>query len=230
MNLVWEVLLKAKEQGIDLHTIQFLPDFGGSPYRETVFEDINLAELLDNQIGVNPLYRFAHIFGSLLDINESRYSQLREVMFDVFIHYQGQLDLRQGLTKSEYYIRAILRDLLGGVYGEKAKEAITLCSNTEVKSILYGMLTMFRCGNSIELFRKVMRAIYAKGIVYRNRDIYRELLIYLPQRRNDVDEQKLSFLIHMFLDVNYKVYVFWGHHFGVIGLEETLKFEEMILF
>jgi len=230
MNLTWEVILKAKQQNIDPHTLKFHPDFSGSPYRETVFDDMNLSELAETQVGINPLYRFSHIFGTLLDINESRYTQLREMLFDVFLHYQSQLDLRQGLTKSEYYIRAILRDLLGEVYGEKAAEVVALFSNEEAKSMLYGLLTMFRCGSSMELFRQVMRAIYPRGIVYRNGDVYREILIYLPQQKNRIEELRIEFLINGFLDINYTVYTFWGHHFGVIDLEETLEFDEMILF
>jgi len=230
MNQAWEVVLKAMEFGIDPHTLRFQPDFNGSPYRETAFTDLNLTEITEPQVGLNSLYRFAHIFGSVFDINETRYDQLREMLLDVFFHYQSQLDLRAGLTKSEYYIRAILKDLLAGAYGKQAAKAIELFSNIEAKRVLYGMLALFQSGSSMELFRQVTRAIYPRTIVYRNKGTFREILIYLPQKKNDADEQKLDFLISMFLDINYTVYTFWGHHFGIIDVEETLIFDEMIVF
>jgi len=230
VNLAWEVILRAMEQGIDPNDLRFYPDFGGSPYRETVFVDVNLTEITSPQVGMNLLYRFAHIFGPTFDVNEDRYCQLREMLIDVFYHYQSQLDLRAGLTKSEYYIRAVLRDLLAGAYGKKAADAIEAFSNTEAKKVLHGMLTLFQSGSSMELFRQVVRGVYPRAIVYRNSGIYRELLIYLPQQKNDIDEQKLDFLISMFLDINYTVYTFWGHHFGIIDLEETLAFDEMVIF
>jgi len=230
MNQAWEVKLRAMEQGLDPHELCFGPDFEGSPYRETSFTDVNLKEVLDSQIGINPLYRFTHIFGPIFDRDESRYIQSRELLLDVFFHYQSQLDLRQGLTKSEYYVRAILKDLLSGAYGQDAAETIEIFSNTEAKRVLHGMLTLFRSGSSMELFRQVVRTVYPRAIVYRNSDAYRELLIYLPQQKNEADERKIHFLIGMFLDINYTVYTFWGHHFGIIDLEETLAFDEMVIF
>ena len=230
MNLAWEVMLRAMEQGNKQHELKFTPILNGSPYREANFEELNLAELFETAIYINPLYRFSHIFGTLLDINETEYPELREMAFDVFMHIQSKRDLRAGLTKSGYYVRAILRDMLTGAYGTKASETITLFSNSEAQSVLYNMLMLFRKGTSMELFRYAARLIYPNAFVYRNNDVYRELLIYLPQQKNDVDEKKLNFLISIFLDINYTVYTFWGRHFGVIGFNETLKFEQMLLF
>jgi len=230
MNQAWEVILRALEEGIDPRTLRFQPDFNSSPYRETAFADMNITEVTEPQVGLNPLYRFTHIFGSVFDVNETRYDQLREMLLDVFFHYQSQLDLRAGLTKSEYYIRAILKDLLAGVYGEKAVAAIELFSNAEAKKVLHGMLALFQSGGSMELFQQVVCAVYPRTIVYRNNGIYREILIYLPQKKNSVDAQKLDFLTSMFLDINYTIYIFWGHHFGVIDLDETLAFDEMVIF
>ena len=230
MNLAWEVILRAMEQGQDPHEIQFQPEFHGSPYREASFEALNRTELMEREVNINPLYRFSHIFGTLLDINEAQYPKLREMFFDVFMHYQSQLDLRQGLTKSEYYARAVLRDILSGVYGTKAAEAVTLFTNKEAKNILYGMLNLFKCGTSMELFRKITRTIYPRAMVYRNNDIYREILLYIPRMKSSVDEGKIGFLISMFLDINYTVYTFWSRHFGVIGLDGTLEFGKMLIF
>ena len=209
----------------------------GSPYRETAFEDWNLSELeqtgtdsASTTVKINPLYRFSSLFGLLFDINENEYPELRELSFDVFMHYQSQLDLRQGLTKKEYYLRAILKDILAGAYGEKASKTIILFTNQEAKALLYGMFSLFRCGISMELFSQTIRAIYPKARVYRNNNVYRELLLYLPLDKQETEVQKLDFIISMFLSINYTVHTFWGHHFGVIDMDETLRFDEMLLF
>jgi len=232
MNQAWEVVLGAMNQGIDPHKIHFTPDMYGSPYRETAFKDWNLSDLDSDAttVGINPLYRFSPLFGLLFDINEREYLELRELCFDVFMHYQNQLDLRQGLTKGEYHLRAILKDILAGVYGAKASETIMLFTNQEAKSLLYGMFSLFRCGISIDLFNQTMREIYPKARVYRNNNVYRELLVYLPIDKNDTEVQKLDFIISMFLSINYTIHAFWGHHFGIIDVDETLEFDEMLLF
>jgi len=230
MNHAWEVMLNALAFGKEPHSFRFWPDFDSSPYRETAFSDMNLKEVLDARVGLNPLYRFAHIFGPLFDKDEQRYEELREMLFDVFIHYQSQLDLRSGLTKQEYYIRAMLKDFLAGTHGVRAAEVMRLCSSAELKQILYGVLTLYRAGSSMELFRQVVRGIYPRAIVYRNNGVYREILIYLPQQKNETDQKKLDFLTDMFLDLNYTVYTFWGHHFGIVDVDETLEFDKMIVF
>lgn len=230
MNTAWEVALKAKEQGIDPQQLKYVPNCNGNPYRETGFVDLNMRELDEKEVVINPLYRFTHIFAELLDMNLTELAQSREMLFDVFLHYQTQLDLRSGLTKSEYYVRAILKDILNGVYGEEAADAIVLFSNRQAKGLLYAMLELFICNTSVALFQKVIRAVYPKAVVYRNNDEYRELLIYLPMKKSDKEQRKLDFLISMFLDINYTVYTFWGRHFGIIGYDLTLQFEKMLLF
>jgi len=230
MNTAWEVALRAIEQEMDARELRYIPDRNGSPYRETAFQDINLTRLMSETVEINPLYRFAHIFGALFDINLEEWPELREMMFDAYMHYQNQLDLRSGLTKSEYYIRAILKDILNGVYGSVAASAIILFENKQVKSILYGMLRLFQEQDSIEIFRQVVRALYPRAVIYRNADVYREILMYLPIEKSKTEQKKLEFLINMFLDINYTVFVFWMYHFGVIGIDETLKFGEMVIF
>lgn len=34
----------------------------------------------------------------------------------------------------------------------------------------------------------------------------------------------------MFLPINYHVFLFWEHHFGIIDVEETMMVDEMVLF
>jgi hypothetical protein len=230
MNLTWSVILQAMEQGLNPHELKFLPVRGGSPYREASFEELNLTQLTEQTVEINPLYRFSHIFGPLLDINQTEYPKLREMMFDSFMHDQNQRDLRQGLTKEEFYVRAILRDMLAGAYGSRASETINLLDNSEAKNLLYCMLVMFKNGTSIDLFGQIMRAVYPNALVYRNNDVYREILIFLPFLKKENDEKKLDLLSGLFLDVNYTVFTFWGRHFGVIGFDETLEFEQMLIF
>ena len=230
MNYIWEVMLKALEQGLEKEKLRFVPEMNGSPYFEASFEELNADTLWEKEIKINPLYRFSNIFAHVFGLDLTRYQALRELLFDVFMHYQGQLDLRQGLTKSEFYIRAMLKDILSGEFGSKLAEDAFLFTNFEMKSILHGFLTLNRTGISLELFKKIMRTVYPRALMYRNNNIYREILVYLPDEKNDSDLRKLDFLVSMFLDVNYTVYIFWKHHFGIIGVDETLEYGDMLIF
>jgi len=230
MNMIWDVMLSALSQGIPSEQLHFVVDSSPSPYLEVAFEEMNADSLYDNTIEVNPLYRFTGIFAKALDINVESYAKLREILLDAFIHHQSRLDLRSGLTKSEFYVRAILKDILGGAYGKKAAENAQLFTNLEMKSILYGMLDLFKSGASLELFRKIMRSIYPDVLIYLNKGIYREILLYMPQDKTESELKKLDFLVSMFLSINYTVFVFWKHHFGVIGINESLYYDDMLIF
>jgi hypothetical protein len=230
MKFVWEVLITALGQGVSREDLRFRPDINGSPYFETAFEDLNAETLWDATVEVNPLSRFAHVLSKLFDPDLEAYKATRELLFDAFMHYQGQLDLRQGFTKSEYYIRSILRDLLSGTYGESHGENCKLFTNEQMKNILRCLLTLHKTGTSLELFRKALRPVYPQTLIYRNNNAYREILIYIPWEKNGEDMRKLDFIVSMFLDINYTVYVFWKHHFGIIGVDETLEYGDSLIF
>jgi hypothetical protein len=146
------------------------------------------------------------------------------------MHYQGQIDLRQGLTRDEYHIRAIMKDMMDGVYGSRIAKDVWLFTNREMKAILYGMLSLHRVGASMELFRKVMRTVYPQALVYRNNDVYRETFLYFAFDKSEEEIRKVDFLVSLFLDLNYTVYVFWKHHFGVMDVDETLEFNHTLIF
>ena len=64
-------------------------------------------------IEINALYRFSHIFQEILHPNFIQNGQYADViafiiyLFDTVIHYLGEIDLRHGFTKREFYIRRI---------------------------------------------------------------------------------------------------------------------------
>ena len=59
MNYLWEVMLKAKEQGISKESIRFLVARNYSAYMEVSNIFLNQEELEEEiQIEINPYYRF----------------------------------------------------------------------------------------------------------------------------------------------------------------------------
>lgn len=84
-----------------------------SPYYEQSFNTINEEHIDKNLIEINALYRFSHIFQEILHPNFIQNGQYVDViafiiyLFDTVIHYLGEIDLRHGFTKREFYIRRI---------------------------------------------------------------------------------------------------------------------------
>lgn len=229
MNYIWDVSLKAREQGIALEALRFVPAKSASPYIEASFENLN-EDSVEKTVEINPLYRFCGVFSQLMDINVEEYPQLREALLDVYLHYIVRMDLRQGLCKDEYYMRFLLRDILSGLYGAEHQNAAEQFTTPELKKVLMCLLCLLRIGPSVNLFRKAMRSVYPDSLVYLNNDHYRELLIYIGCNETAREREKLDFLLSVFLSVNYTTHLFWEHHFGIIDVEATMQFDEMVIF
>lgn len=230
MNYAWEFTLAAERQGMTRQQLHFRQAENASPYFESAYPDMNLVELPDEVVPVNTLFRFPDVFCRVLDVNIEEYSAFREVLLDVLMHYFVQLDLRQGLSRSEYYIRFLLKDFLGGALGEEYNDAIKQFTAKELKRVLLCILTLFRTGTSILLFRKAIKAVFPDSLVYSSNDKYREVLIYIGIKETERERKKVDFLTSVFLNLNYEVYLFWEHHFGIIDVEETLHFDDMVIF
>lgn len=141
-----------------------------------------------------------------------------------------QLDLRQGMSRQEYMLSFLLKDILRGVCGSEAAEAVRYFPKEKLRQLLRLILKLYHCGSSIYLFKEVMRYLYPDSLVYASNEEVRELLIYIGTKETEEERKKLEFLQGIFLPVNYRVFLFWEHHFGIIDIDETMEPDEMVLF
>lgn len=230
MNYLWEVALCADNCGVKREKLYYRPAPKCSPYIEVSFIDLNESAIEEQAIEANPLYRFAHIFAAVFDINLTVSEKTRNALFDICMQYIIQIDLRQGLSKSEYYLRFILRDLLQNVYQDKFQEAVNYFNHTELRKILICMSVLFKCASSVILFRQAIRAVYPDSLVYESNDDFREILVYLGKKETPEERSKIDFLTGVFLSKDYDIYLFWEYHFGIIDVEVTMQLDEMVLF
>ncbi|MDE7046204.1 MAG: hypothetical protein K2O97_14605 [Acetatifactor sp.] len=201
-----------------------------SPYLEVSVENLNLESPEENRIEINPLYRLGDVFGQLFDRNIEGLEQTREAFFDVCMHYIVQLDLRDGLSKEDFYCRRIAADLCGGRYGGTAMKRFSLFDRAEQKVILRSCLQLLKTGNYLEEFRKVITRLYPHTRIYENNDRAFELLVYLGIKETEQERERAEFLREMFLPIQETVYWFYEHHFGIIGADETMMIDEAVIF
>lgn len=230
MNLAWEVVLQAEKDGRSRDELCYVEAKSPSPYMEVSLIDLNLEAPEENRIEINPLYRFEDVFGRLFDRNVEDMEQTREIFFDVCLHYMTQLDLREGLSKEDYYCSLLAADFNRGNYGIRAKERLELFDRMQQKELLRSLLQLFRTGNYLEEFRKVVTRLYPRAIIYENNETVQELLVYLGVKETDAERGKAAFLIDAFLPLKETVYVYYEHHFGIIDVDETMKMDEMMMF
>lgn len=230
MNYTWEAALAADNEEIPREKLRFIPVRNGSPYTEVVRETLNSRGIESMRVEVNPLYRYAREFAAVFDMNLEGYEKTRELFFDVTMHYLVQLDLRQGLSRQEYALQFLANDLLAGVCGGQAAGTVARYNKKKVRRLLCLILKLYRCGSSIYLFREVMRCMYPDSLVYASNETVRQVLVYVGVKETQEERERLKFLEDMFLPINFQVFLFWEHHFGIIDVDETMEMDDLVLF
>lgn len=230
MNYLWEILLHAREQGMEESSITFRPARSYSPYMELSEEYLNVTKLEEPYtVEINPNYRFHSIFKEMFHPEVTDYPALREGLFQLLLHQLGENDIRMGMTREEYYKKLLKTAFLQGVYGEEGALAFALFEGEEREILLEGILSMYRAGDSIELFRHVMTALISDCIVYGSNDNPYEILVYIGRKKNERLERKVQFILNQFVNIRYQTELYYEYHFGVVGMEETMQVDEIAI-
>ena len=228
MNYLWEVLLQAKKQGIDSQDLYFVVPNSFSAYLEVSYSFLN-QEQIEQTIEINPYYRFYDIFKQLYEPNVTEFPYLRKSLTNLLFHQLAQNDILSGLTREEYYKKLLYQDLKNGAYGEDARTAMLLFEREEREIILSGLLRQYRTGSSLDIFKDMMEDLIPNNIVYHSNEHFYEILIYVGMKKEKKITAKIDFLVQMFIDFTYHVNIYYEYHFGIIGIEETMKIDELMM-
>ena len=230
MNCVWEVARQADQCGINREKLRFVNAEAPSPYLEVNGEDLNPRELYETEIPVNPLYRFHAVFQKMYSFEFRGHEQIRDLLLDITMHYIVQIDLRSGMDKRSYYEKLLYTDFWEGVFGEREKKELQLFSDGQQRRVLKFLIELYQSQNYMQVFRRILKIIYPHSILYTSQDRANEVLLYIGVKRDSAEEQKVSFLTGTFLPFYTRIHLFWNHHFGIIGVDETLEIDQTILY
>lgn len=230
MNYLWEVILKAKEEEIPKEKIQFLVAKDYSAYMEVSNAFLNQEELEDGyRIEVNPYYRFYDIFKELYHPEMRESLSLRESLTNLIFHLLAENDILSGMTREEYYKKLLYQDLIRGVFGKSAAEAICLFNHQEREIILSGLLRQYQTGSSVDIFNDMVEELIPENIIYRSNENFYEILVYVGVKKEKKIVAKMNFLVKMFVDLPYHVDIYYEYHFGILGMEATMRIDEIAL-
>lgn len=230
MNCLWEVMLKAKQQGIPEDKIKFQIAHDFSAYMEVSCPYLNQDTLDDlPAIEVNPYYRFYSIFKDLYCPEMTEYPQSRKSLTNLIFHQLAENDVISGMTKETYYKKLLFEDFINNLYGSAAMAAMELFNRDEREIILSGILRQYETGSSLDIFKDMMEELIPKNIVYRNNDNFHEIMVFIGQKSSKTIASKLELLIQMFVEIPYTVDIYYEYHFGIIGFDETLEIDEIAI-
>ena len=228
MNFVWDAAIKAKKEGLHKEDMTYTPADNGSPDSELAFDYLNRSTVGSEPIPVNALYRFSAIFQYLLhpDVRyllEKDKEEFIEKAFDCIMHILCEVDLHHGITRQECYVRKLRQELLQGVFGEEAANVVRDLTMEGQLAVAEELLHTMQCGSSLQGFSHAFHRLFPQGILYQSRLTPNELYAYLDEPQLQAREQMWQLFCHLFLPLDFSVRVFWQVHFGIIGLDGTMK-------
>ena len=235
MRYLWEVLLEAGKEQIPEEKIRFIHAPHGSGYMELSLPCLNQMWLggdgqsEDISIEVNTYYRFYEIFHGMFPPDSIDFSSMRESLTNLSLHMLAQNDVRKGMTREDYYKRLLAKEIIKGDFGITAKSVFLSMDRKEQEKLLSGWLNSYRIGSTLPVFLDMIYGLVADSIVYHNNAEPNEILIYTGLRKERGLEQRIQFLTDTFLDIRYHVEVFYEYHFGIIGVKETMRIDEIAL-
>lgn len=230
MNCIWEIVLKAKKNGYNLDELRFINSSSPSPYTESTFDFLNSDTVEETELEVNPLYRFANELGELFLPDVVGHEKLREIFLDVIMHYIAVWDLRSGMDKKELRAMYILKEVESGMLLKKFREALLSLNFDKAKRIVFCLLDLYVCGDYITIFKRTLRELYPKSSLYIHSENGRKLIVFTGVDKTEKDIETVEMLKEMFLPVSYETDIFWKYHFGIFGIEESMKIGKMSLY
>lgn len=194
-----------------------------SPYSE-------VQGMVDGYIEVNPLFRFEKIFRSLFSNNDSILDiNLKKEIENILIHYLTDLDFYYGMHKFVLEEEQIEKEIEKVFYGEKIKNIYTNLSKKEQMIILSLLNYKNKIDNKKSLFCEAVSKIFPKAILYFYKE-KRKFLLYIAE--NDIKENinKMLLIEDLFLDSICSLEVFWNKHFGIIGENNTMSINNIVIY
>ena len=231
---IWFLTIILKKKGYSEEEIRFKMSKLVSPYFELNDVDLNDSIFLEKKskvtVEVNPFLRFTGIFELLLDPNFEENTEIKQVLFNVFMHFNNFIDLQNGLNKKIILSKKIIKEVEEGYYGKEEKELFKEFDEEEKLILAENIQEVYIFSENIESFKKIVRKIFSDSIIYDN--IYSEtkLVIYINYKKSEKNKRKMKFIKNIFLPLDIDMKIFWETHFGIIGVEETMRLGEIAIY
>ena len=227
MNYIWEVMIRAKEKGIDEADVFFKYGKPFSGYMELSFEDMNETDIL-HEIEINPFYRYYSIFKELFEPNVNENEELVEAIHDLIIHHLKDIDVLMGMNKRDYYINFVIEDMKNGYFGDYIQEKIDIFTNGEKKIIANSILNLYKTNECMHLLKDTVSRIFRNAYIFSNISERDEIILFLRTKETKEKQEQIEVLKYLFLPFKCNVEVYWEQIFGILGVNEFMRNDEIM--
>jgi hypothetical protein len=229
---IWFFLQELTKENYNRENLKFVMSKNLSPYTEINMEDLNYNIYTDEkkEIGTNPFYRFTGVLNDFLNPELDMNPELFGEIYNILIHILANIDLQEGLNKKVIISRLLINRIESGRYGEEIQNLFEVLSGEEKTIIADGIQDKYNSSKELEIFKKVVRKIYFDSLIYDMPENEKKVIIYINQKKTKNNRKKIKLIKSFFLPVGLKTYCFWEKHFGIIGVDETMKIGEVAVF
>jgi len=241
MNYIWEQLIQTVHDGLNASDIHFLVFRNNvSPHLE-ILADVSLQTNINKnmllEVDVNPYMRFSKIFYAFTQkelgdpekqeplINVVEYQEFTEATIDVVLHYLAEVDWLTGLTKHDFHIKLIIKDMENGIFGDI--KTIEMLNANEKVVLADQLIALYRTGDNIPCLLRAISKIfsYCQAVVKDGE----ELVFYFREPQNMEIDAKIRFVIRLFLPISIDFSIHWLLTYGIVDYDNTMFIEEFIL-
>ena len=235
MNFIWDIVLQAAQDDFESEDLFFKPAETFSPYYEHALKNINQRHVDDTNIEINPLYRFSPIFEYFLhpDVKDLIFANQKNFIryyFDFVTHILAEIDLCHGMTRREFYIRKIRHEVLDGKFGDIARNGMNQLKRDKQLAVAEEILCIIEAGASVNSFCHITKQIFEGCIIYQSRAHPQKLYVYIGKERDEQLQKQWRMIRETFLPIDIEVKEFWANHFGIMGIDETMKIDAIAIF
>ena len=191
-----------------------------SPYLE-------VGNATENKIGVNPVPRFYKIFAPFFKTNlsEKNFDAVKNILF----HYLAQLDLKSGKHLTSFLESELDKEIRENIFGAWAKEIYLSLAENERRIFLIYFQRHESAQGLKNFFFQAVEQFFPKSKFYFHKP-EKKFLICLPYSETEHRKNLLDLLIFFLFDIGVEYEFFWNCHFGIIGENETMHLDEVVIY
>lgn len=193
-----------------------------SPYCESVAGSISKLPDGNDQITMNSFYRFDDIFLSLFEANSIR-NDTREWLLDCIMHLLTRLELRSGVDYQEYLVHIKWKQIEANCYGHRLGMLFGKLAEHKKYLAAWFMVQQEKTGGNITLFSKALIGILQDGVLYKNDENPKEMILYMGKEENEQILNEIEFVKEAYIPFDYRLRIFWNHSFGIVEEDRCMQ-------
>lgn len=196
---------------------------------------------------VNPLLRFAGIFDELAALEDacdgpagkaglagpppqklSTVCSMIPEIENVLFHCLAALDLLHGIDSRQVKADALERNILNGAFGTYEAAHWNELSRHDQRVILYTLTEKYESETAKDFFFQAVQKLFDRvSLIYEKSDkIY---YLYISSNKTDYRDTLMSIVTQLFWSIQCKLQIIWRYHYGIIGVEDTMRISEICI-